>query len=857
MFDYITDRSLIQSLQLIEFGRPEFLWLLAALPILWFRFHDQRLVVMLGRALIAALLIFALADPQTVTKQTTHEERLFAFDLSRSIAPDMRRWMEQSVESQFAPGEADRVFLFGAEAVQTNNWRAALAGKENAGIESKKTNLDKLLSTLLALPPRPRNLFLFTDGWETEGTVTRLLPLIAGSGLKIFPILPAEAPRIANVAVTKLLAPSHGNSAESINLKAALENYSGREVDGTLVLEHNGQPFKTDRIKLKPGSHLFTYQAILPEDTVASYRATFTPSRPELDNYAQDNHAVASVTVISKAKVLLLNGRSGAGRYLEEIFKRQGFEIISRTPESAPPPAGYGVVIFNNVEREKFSPGYLAAVEKHVAAGNGFLMLGNEASFAPGAYRGTPIENLLPVEPKEPPKREEKNRAVVLVIDKSGSMREDNRILYAQEAAKGVARQLNDNDFIGVVGFDVSPFVITPLSQVGSIRRSFDSDIERLRPSGRTYLLPAINEAKRQLQRQDAARKHVIILSDGETGGSGGDYIDLVHVMRSELKITVSAVAIGAEANLPLMKRITQYGGGFFHHTFDPTSLPRLVLQQMQETPQKETPKERELIPVQEPRSQVLGSLAQRNYPRVLGYMDTEIKRGADLDVTIARDAGRAPLVASWRYGRGKSLVLTMDMESKFSRNWIQWSGLQGFWDKALDWLRPAVEPVPLHEARVSLINMRPVLDLYVYEDASANSQFSFSLAGKNDKTNGILKKLAPGHFQTVLPISKPGEYKIELSELRGDRKITLPTLGYALPYNANAELPRPGFNTALLTQLAQVSGGEINPRARDVAMEPAVTNHPVTKREPLIAMAFLLFLLEVALRKFVLAEAD
>jgi uncharacterized membrane protein/uncharacterized protein YegL len=854
MAPYLPD---ISSIQLIQFSRPEFLWLLAALPILWFRFHDQRLVVILGRTLVAALLIVALADPQTVTQQTAYQERLFAFDLSRSIPPDMRRWMAQSAQAELAPGDADRVFLFGAEAVQTSEWREALKGEENAAVDSQKTNLDKLLTTLLALPPRPRSLFLFTDGWETEGTVTRLLPLIAGSGLKIFPIVPAEPPKIANVAVTKLLAPSHGNSAEPINLKAALENYSDREVDGTLVVERNRQTFKTERIKLKPGSHLFTYEAILPEDPTVSYRATFTPSRPELDNYAADNHAVASVTVRTKAKILLLNGRNGAGRYLEEIFKRQGFEITARTPETAPPLTGYGMVVFNNVEREKFSSAYLASVEKHIAAGNGFLMLGNEASFAPNAYRGTPIESLLPVEPKEPPKREEKNRAVVLVIDKSGSMSEDNRILYAQEAAKAVVRQLNDNDFIGVVGFDASAFVITPLSRVSSVRRSFESDIERLRASGRTYMLPAVNEAKRQLQRQDAAIKHVIILSDGETGGSGGDYIDLVHVMRSELKITVSAVAIGAEANLPLLKRITQYGGGFFHHTFDPASLPRLVLQQLQETPQKETPKERELVPVQEPRSELFASVTQRNYPRVLGYMDTEIKRGAAVDVSIPRDERRAPLVASWRYGRGKSVALTMDMESKFSRNWIQWNGLQGFWDKVLDWLRPAVEPVPLHEARVSLVNMRPVLDLYVYEEASTNSQFSFAIAGKNGKNEGMLKKLAPGHFQTVLPISTPGEYKIELSELRRDRRIALPALGYSLPYNANAELPRPGFNTALLAQLAQASGGEINPPMREITTAPAVTNDMMPQREPLIAFAFLLFLIEVVVRKFVLLEAD
>ena len=186
----------------------------------------------------------------------------------------MRRWMDRYAQGDLTPGANDRVFLFGAEAVQTSNWREALdSGRENiSGIDQQKTNLEKLLTTLLALPPRPRTLFLFTDGWETEGSVERLLPLIAGSGLKIFPIVPAEPPKIANVAVTKLQAPNHGNSAELINLKVALENYSDRDVDGSLAIDRNGQQFKIDRIKLKPGSHLFTYPATLPEDAVASYQ---------------------------------------------------------------------------------------------------------------------------------------------------------------------------------------------------------------------------------------------------------------------------------------------------------------------------------------------------------------------------------------------------------------------------------------------------------------------------------------------------------------------------------------------------------------------------------------------------------
>ncbi len=230
------------------------------------------------------------------------------------------------------------------------------------------------------------------------------------------------------MAVSKLIAPTQGNSGENLNLKVVVENQSERPVEGTLTLTRNGQTFKTDNVKVNPGSQFFSYQTTPAEGGLTVFQASFSARDPKVDSYSADNRALAWVSVRAKAKILLINGRSGAGRQLEEILRRQGLEVTVRAPENAPPPAGYKVVIFNNAERDKFSSGYLTAIERHTAAGNGFIMLGADASFAPASYRQTAIERILPVEPKEPPKREEKNRAVVLVVDKSGSMRDDNRI---------------------------------------------------------------------------------------------------------------------------------------------------------------------------------------------------------------------------------------------------------------------------------------------------------------------------------------------------------------------------------------------------------------------------------------------
>jgi Mg-chelatase subunit ChlD len=844
----------------MEFAKPAFLWLLLVLPLLWFRLRDRRVTLLIARSLILALLVFSLADPQSASQQSSTQERIFAFDVSDSIPASLRKWMKDATEALVPSGRTDHVFVFGSETAEVTDWREQLNGdrSRSSAVQPEKTNLESLLRTVLTMPPGPRNLYLFTDGWETQGNVERLLPAAAAAGIKIHPMLPAGRPAIANVAVTKLLAPTQGNSGESLSLRVVVENQSAQAVEGTLSLARNGQTFKTDTIRLNPGSQSFSYQTTPAEGTLTSFQATFNPRNAKADNYPADNRALAWVSIRAKAKVLLINGHSGAGRHLVELLNSQGIDVTVRPPESAPAPTGYKIVIFNNAEREKFSSGYLAAVERHTAAGNGFIMLGADASFAPSSYRQTPIERILPVDPKEPPKREEKNRAVVLVVDKSGSMRDDNRIIYAKEAAKAVARQLRDIDLLGVVGFDDSPFVVVYLETMARLRGVVDTQIDRLKPGGQTYFLPALLEARRQLERANASRKHIILLSDGVTRGSQGELVDLVSAMRNDSKITVSAVAISTEADVRIMKRLSQYGGGLFHHTVDPSTLPQIVLEQLQDKPKDEPQNEGPWTPFADRSSDLLAGLAARTYPPVLGFMETDLKRGAQMDLVVQRQERRLPLLASWRYGQGKSIALTMDIEGRWSRSWIPWGGLQGFWNRILEWLVPVEENlVPTHEARVSFSENRSVLDLSIYEEIGANSHYRFSMIGKNGKAEGVLSKLAPGHYQATLPASEPGDYRIDISENRGSRRISFPPVGYSLPYSLNSELPRPDFNTRLLARIAETTGGEINPKSNNTQTITTMSKTSSPIKQPLIVLAFCLFLIEVALRKLVFAEPD
>lgn len=836
--------------------KPLYAWLLLLLPLLWLGLRRRSLAVVVWRSLVFLLLVVALADPERVKESTIEEktpkgERIFAFDLSHSMPEAVRDWMVRKAKGDLAIGPEDRTILFAREVKEVKDWEKWVRGEvPSDSLGPERTNLEALFSVLLRLSQAPGTLFLFTDGWENQGSMDQLLLSLPQSGLKIFPTLPPNRPDVLNVAVRRILAPNQGTSREGIHLKVIVENQSPKDVEGSLLLKRDGELVKSEPVKVRPGSQIYDFQTRLTQGPLVSFQVSFVPQSAGLDRFPQDNHASAWVAVRSKEKVLLLSGHPGENRYLEEIIKRRGFEVASVSLNGPPPsPAGYAVVVFNNVERERFSPAYLAEIERYVTGGKAFVMLGGEGSFGPGGYRQTPIERLLPVELKEP-KKEEKNRAVVLIIDKSGSMREENKLLYAKEAAKAVARQLGEKDLLGVVGFDVSPFVVVPLAPLESIRASVDTQIDRLKAGGRTYLYPAIVEAKRQLERQGASRKHVVILSDGETGGSGGDYIDLVTAMKEELKITISAVAIGDQANIPLLKRIAQYGGGLFHHTYDPTTLPQIVLGEVQEKPQAAPLVEKDFIPVAVRGSEILAGFPVRSYPRLLGYIDTEIKKGAKLDMIIPREDKNPPLLASWVYGKGKAVAFTTDLHGRWSKEWIQWEGLERFWGRIFDWLVPQTESLPPHEARVNFTPDHAVLDLYLYTEDSDGSLFRYTLSGQGAKTEGTLKRLAPGRYQAELPINTPGDYRIELVEDRGGQKISYPPLGYTLPFDPKMEIPRGAWNLPLLEQLARLTGGEINAAPREKAKNFEVTRASKPLRPYLIFVALTLFLLEIIVRR-------
>src|SRR4030095_3228416 len=272
----------------------------------------------------------------------------------------------------------------------------------------------------------------------------------------------------------------------------------------------------------------------------------------------------------------------------------------------------------------------------------------------------------------------------------------------------------------------------------GKARNDFEDRRGRLKASGGTFLLPALQEAKRQLERQYATRKQIVILTDGETGGSGSDYLDLITVMHREQKITISAIAVGEEANLRLLSRLADYGGGAFHHTTDPSTLPDLFVDELEDKGEEKTMVEKELTPIPSPDSPLLKDLSSKPFPSVKGYVEAEVKKGARLDIALRADGKRPPLLASWSYGQGKAVAFTSDANGRWSAPWVRWEGFRRFWSQRVRWCLPETKRKESHFA-VELGHNETglVIDLFSYgtseEERAAFARISGPTVGGSE----------------------------------------------------------------------------------------------------------------------------
>src|SRR5258707_9223719 len=116
--------------------------------------------------------------------------------------------------------------------------------------------------------------------------------------------------------------------------------------------------------------------------------------------------------------------------------------------------------------------------------GGGLIMTGGDQSFGRGGYYKTTIEEILPVRSDFEKEKEKPSLAMVLIIDKSGSMGGE-KIELAKDAAKSAVELLGAGDKIGVIAFEGDYYWVSDLQPAANKGRIID-DISRIEAGGGT-----------------------------------------------------------------------------------------------------------------------------------------------------------------------------------------------------------------------------------------------------------------------------------------------------------------------------------------------------------------------------------
>ena len=720
----------------------------------------------------------------------------------------------------------------------------------------------------LFAPGHLRRAVLLSDGLQTRGDVLAEASRARRFGVRVH-VYPSRHEVPPEVAIRGLELPARIAVGDPFHVRVRL--FASRPTEARLRVYQgetlNGLGGIRD-LELPAGETEIEIDSVVRIAGPVTYRATLEPRGDDpADRFAANNRFETSALVPGKPRVLYVEGAQGRATYLARALGAGDFDVDVRAPSGIPTSAreleGYDFFVLSDVAADQVSFGQQQAIESYVRdSGGGFLMAGGERGFGLGGWQGTRLERILPVRMDAERRRDQPTLALALVIDRSGSMN-GTKIELAKEAAKATAELLGPDDHIGVIGFDAQPERVVRMQSARNRLRIL-RDIGRLRANGGTAIFPALDMAYEDLSVTRARIKHVILLTDGQAPEQG--ITELVQVMRAE-GITVSTVGLGADVNRALLQSVARLGGGRSYLTNDPHRVPRIFMRETT-TVSRSAAVEDYFQPHVVQRADFLRGVPIDSAPFLHGYVATRAK-AAPAQVILQSDLGE-PLLARWRVGLGWSMAWTSDVKNRWAVEWVRWGGFSRFWNQLVR--------EHMRQRRREQLDMRAEIvgdEVQVVVDAvDANDHFMNDLSSElriegpmgarrareddpRDAANPQLRRtetlplhqVAPGRYEARLPLDAYCSFVLSAAHRREGRLVAESTAQLAYPYPRELREVEP--DEALLAQVAELTGGSVDPAPTDVfdAHEETIEAHEELWPK-LLYLALFLFVIDLLLRR-------
>lgn len=837
----------------LEFARPLLLLLLPAYIALIYLIdrrggrRSRRIkhrVARVMRCLLTCLCVLALAAPSVVLPGGQQAVWILA-DASAS-ARGMQDQMTQSVRTALENKDASvnaGVIAFGGNAMVEKP--LAQDGTYNGvttAVDAQASDLSSALTLASALLPEDAQgrIVVLSDG-ATEDVRAAAQQLAARGVTVDFQSFSGDA--LPDAQISQLNVPSRVYQGQSFTVTVQVT--ANHDTAGTLVLYQNRTPVSSREVTLRRGDNTFTFRDTAADTGVVTYEARLIS---EGDSCAQNDSMGGYVYVQGAPKLLLVEGRQGEGSEMAAMLSAAAMQYETVLPAQLPYDAEqlrqYDGVVLVNVDYDAADEEQWAALDSAVRVlGRGLTVIGGDSSYALGGYRGSKLEEMLPVTIDVRNKLDLPSLALMLVIDKSGSMTDGmfgtTRLELAKEAAMRAAEVLTPNDQVGVIAFDDAAKWVVSLQKAEDVE-AIQNQIGTIRPGGGTAFFTALYEATYALMNAQAQQKHIIFLTDGEAGDTG--YLQLCDIMQQN-DITLTTVAVGSGADQATLRTLAQQGGGRAYAANEFDNLPKIFTKETYLVSGSYV-QNRTFTPVITEQSALTDF---EGFPQLSGYLAATEKSLAAVSLMSDRED---PILAWWQYGAGRVVAFMADSRGAWTSELLQWDQAAAFYGGMAAFTLPGEE----REGQLTTERQGDALRIVYTAPEGAQTGLSTSVTAllpDGTQTQLALQESAPGVYEGEIAAAQLGAYALRVEQRDASGELQRVMEGGAVNgYSGEYDLRNQNAESTLPYLSALTGGREITDSAEMLKSTHAVVRARRDLTQPLLWALMVLLLCDIALRR-------
>lgn len=853
-----------------QFTHPGYLLLLPpALAAAWWAgrgslanlTRTRRIIANTVRVIVLVLLAFALSGFQLVHSRFALST-VFVLDASASVPQekqkDALRYISEACKNMRKDDTAALV-VFGSDAyIELPPTAAPKVTRIYSTPSPTYTDLAAALRLAMASFSQGagRQIVVLSDGNENLGNAVDQALICKTSDVAINTVALRSEVK-SEALLDQATAPTEVKQGEPFDIK--LVTSATAPATGRVRIFRNGSYVGEKPVHLLPGKSLLTIPQSIEKPGFYSYEARLEAGP---DTITENNRALTLVQVRGKPRVLVVAADKELEKPLAQALKGHDIDVSLQNragiPTSLPEWRNWDAVAFADIGATDMAPEQMLMIQNYVRnLGGGFGMIGGENSFGAGGYFKTPVEETLPVDMAIRKQKVFPSLAVLLIMDTSGSsgMPIDGKTMVQLEAesAVQVVETMQAIDQLGVIVSGEGVDIIAPVRPAAN-KSAIIRDVRRMAPGGGgIYCLPSMERAYQIMRKVKARTKHIIMLADGSDCDEQEGCAAIAAQMKRE-KMTFSTVSFGIGPHTPFLAEVAKYGGGKFYAATRARDLPRIFTKDAM-LASKSLIVEESFRPKVDLTAEVLRGIDFSAVPPLLGYVATTPKSLADVPLQTHKDD---PLLATWRYGLGRSVAFTSDAHARWSAHWLGWPGYGKLWSQAMRWMlkrghpenwqttveqtrgigKITVEAIDEQAGFVNFLNLNAHI---VKPDMSAETV--------------RLEQTAPGRYSASFPVRSVGAYMVTVAR-EGKGGGATQTAGIVVPYPPEYKDLKP--NEALLTQLADTTGGRSEPEPGSIyGSERKAARLPQDVWWLLVLMAAIIWPVDVAVRRLMIERAQ